>query len=327
MDQQAEGPFKRVGVLVNPAGGRMQKSGAAIIKQLKALHRAEYREVEKLEAMSATLREFADSGIDLLVVVAGDGTVHAVLTLLFRDALFSNIPVLSLIPAGTTNMTARDFSIPDRPEKALRRLNAILRGQRKPTCTEKAVLRVENADEAPLYGMFFGAGLVAEAVQYFAVREKRRKLTGEKATASVFIRYLLKLMFTQRGGRNQDGICPAGFKLKTGAETREDLELIFASTLDRLLFGFRPYWGRQTLPMHITSVSREAPGLWRYLVPILFGRGNSAAGDGYFSENLSAIEIEYTGKFVIDGELYTADKNRGAVRLYAHDNITVIDLN
>ena len=54
----------------------------------------------------------------------------------------------------------------------------------------------------------------------------------------------------------------------------EPIAFLFASTLDRLLFGMRPYWGREEEPLHITFVRQKPKHPLRSLWALLSGRGD-----------------------------------------------------
>lgn len=324
MMSAAELHLERVGVLLNPGGGRLRKSKEEISTLAKALPRAIYREASNPEETRNVLADFASIGIDLLVVVAGDGTFHLVLSIVIGEKRFSRMPRFALVPAGTTNMSARDFEAPDSPQTALRNLHDILQLNRAPTCLIKPVLCLQHGDERPHYGMFFGAGLIAEAVEHFASRVRGSGVTGEKASALVFIRYLLTLLLGIHAGERDSA------KLTVQLDESEVIDesnlLIFASSLDRLLFGLRPYWGRQNAPIHSTLIRQRPSMLWFRALPLLFGRGNLSRSAGYFSKNTFELKMTFSGIYVIDGEVYRADKNKGAVFITANDNIEIVNL-
>ena len=114
--------------LYNPAAGRYPLSE----KRLKALlgtlnHygiRTETAITQPSQGVSLNLENK-----DLLIVYGGDGTLHDVIP----EALRWQVPV-ALLPAGTTNVLARELGIPRDPERALslvpqRKLQKIHLGQ------------------------------------------------------------------------------------------------------------------------------------------------------------------------------------------------------
>lgn len=57
-------------------------------------------------------RDAADDGFDVVVAMGGDGVVHHV-----ANGIAGTQAALGIIPAGTTNVVARIFGLPHRPEK------------------------------------------------------------------------------------------------------------------------------------------------------------------------------------------------------------------
>ena len=63
------------------------------------------------------------------------------------------------------------------------------------------------------------------------------------------------------------------------------------------------------------------------MLPLVTGRGGFLSeADGYRSVNLSTLTLTMTADYIIDGEIYSADENLGAVHISADDSISVMDL-
>ena len=316
---------KTVGILSNPLSGRIKNNISAIRNLVKTIPGEIYREASTQSEFESVLDEFARMKLDLLVIIAGDGTIHAVLSTIFGKQIFSPLPMLAIIPGGTTNMTAKDFHVSGNPAKVLSRLALRLSNSGPYPYITRPVLCIQNGDGMPLYGMFFGTGIIVEGVKFFHKRVRGAGLTGEKASAIVFFRYLFSLLF---GGSGIDsGNINIDIQNNDDAGRNEDCLLLFATSLNRLLFGSHPYWGGEQAPIHVTIV-RQSPGkLWRSLLPLLRGRGKGLSeADGYCSHNVPALSLKMEGDFIIDGEIYTASQKKAAIRISAHETISVIEL-
>src|SRR3954469_11515880 len=97
-------------LVVNPTSGK--RRGEAIAQQAAArLRQAGHTTltVQGADAPSARdqLKQAIDAGLDGVLVVGGDGALHAVL-----DHVADSDLVFGLIPAGTGNDTARSLGIP-----------------------------------------------------------------------------------------------------------------------------------------------------------------------------------------------------------------------
>ena len=115
-------------LLYNPAAGRFPLSEKRLKALLKTLYdygiRAETAITQPSQEASLNLENK-----DLLIVCGGDGTLHEAIP----EAVKWQVPV-ALLPAGTTNVLARELGIPRDPERALslvpqRKLQKIHLGQ------------------------------------------------------------------------------------------------------------------------------------------------------------------------------------------------------
>ena len=284
-----------------------------------------YREASNKLEFEKVLNEFAERQLDLLVLIAGDGTIHAVLSHMLSRRIFSPLPPIVIIPAGTTNMTAKEFNAFGKPGKAMRRHTKKLAQSRPPSFITRPVLRIQNGESSPEYGMFFGTGVITNGVKYFRKRVRGTGLTGEKASAIVLLRYLFSLLSGY--GEDVHEHVKTGVQINEDNRTDEDCILIFATSLNRLLLGLRPYWGVQDRPVHTTLIRKSPNRLWRSILPLIRGRGGLLSeADGYRSVNLSTLTLTMTADYIIDGEIYSADENVGAVHISADDSISVMDL-
>lgn len=315
----------KIGILSNPLGGRA-KNDITIIQELsRSIPGGIYREASNNAQFKTVLVEFSQSKIDVLVIVGGDGTIHAVLSYIFSSQVFSCIPLMAIVPAGTTNMTAKDFKISGKPAKILKKLASVLTGSTPYPCISRPVMCIKNGNAAAHYGMFFGTGIIAEGVEYFQKNVRGIGITGEKASGIVLLRYFIALMMGQHG--DEQKLFKIHIENNNEPGNDENCLLVFASSLNRLLLASRPYWGREEQPIHVTLVRHKPKRLWLSILPLLFGRGGKLSEEnGYVSRNLFTLSLNMNGKFIIDGEIYTADMNNGAVRISASDTISVIDL-
>ncbi|MEO7560220.1 MAG: diacylglycerol kinase, partial [Nitrosospira sp.] len=242
---------------------------------------------------------------------------------LFATQPLARWPVLTIIPGGTTNMTALDLGICGRPEFILQQLKGDLLKQIPPVFLQRHVLCIEQAGAAKVYGMFFGVGLIARAVIFSQSKIKQLGITGEIYSGIITFGYLVGLVF----GRRHGAWAPVRMSI-----TERNIEphhgtyaFLFASTLDRLLFGMRPYWGQEEEPLHITFVRQNPKRPLRSLWALLSGRGDSLKEqDGYHSCNTRALELLIDDDYIVDGESYRASSEDGPLRITAAGPITFL---
>jgi hypothetical protein len=296
-----------VAILCNPDSGRVRSR----LDQIRALGRRiageNYVEVTGATIGGAPVPELLARQPGLLVVIGGDGTLHAVLGHLFAPGRSGPLPTLLAVPGGTTNMSMLDLGVHGRPLAVLERLQDRLAQQDVASLPsrERRILQISRSGAAPLHGMFFGAGIIARGVQYFSDYVRGKGITGEVASGLVMARFLGALLGADRGGLAKPTY--AEIEGMNGTTGRQPYLAILASVLDRLLLGARPYWGSGPAPIHATAI-RAAPARMLASIPsILRGRGEHLrAEDGYASANVDALSLRLEGPFVVDGESYDA---------------------
>jgi len=305
-----------VGFLLNPLSGRIRKRRDTIRREMAGIPDAICRDATSGPEIRASVDAFVEADADLLVVVGGDGTVQAVLNHLFTIQPPAKWPILTVIPGGTTNMTALDLGIHGRPEDILRKLSKCVLNRNLPALLQRHVLCIEQTGTAKVYGMFFGIGLIARAVIFSQGRIKQLGVTGETYSAIIMLGYLAGAFMGRRQGAwapVQMSVIEQGIELHHGTYA-----FLFASTLDRLLFGMRPYWGREREPLHVTFVRQQRKRPLRSLLQLLSGRGSVLKEqDGYYSSNTKTLELLVDDEYVVDGESYRATSQVGPLRISA----------
>ncbi len=297
----------QVGVLTNPRSGGNKQGARALRHVLANWPDVVQGEAFTPDGVSETLADFARKGVELIVINGGDGTVHAALTAIGNEKIFSKPPLFALLCAGTTSMLARDVGITGSPAIALSR---ILEWAKSPNASlavrSRPVLRVLGASRrAPLFGMFFGAGAICQGIKMFHSRDNPMGWRGEFMPAFTMLRLLLAIL-----GKGQGKFLPLSTRTSLDgrpAEKRTDL-LVLVSTLERLFLGMRPYWGKEAGPLRYTAVGAEPKRLLRVLLSLFRSRQSRHATptNGYFSHNVHDVQLDMKGDFTLDGELYAA---------------------
>ena len=146
-----------VGLVRNPRSHRNKGHDAALERRGDVLL-AEPRTREELES---ALAQFVESGIGLLAISGGDGTVRDVLTRgapLFGD----NWPVIAVLPQGKTNALALDLGVSGRwaLDDAL---SALARG--RITTRRPIVVEDREGQQRDRWGFIFGAGVFNAAIE------------------------------------------------------------------------------------------------------------------------------------------------------------------
>jgi len=152
--------MKRGVLIYNPTAG--QRDGRAAMSAL--ISRMRERGLELVNAptngrghATEIVRKFLPTGLDVVVAYGGDGTVSEVAC----GLVGSSVP-LAILPGGTSNVLARELSIPLRPEAAA---ELVLEGKPRQ-------VRVLFANERPFL-LWAGVGLDARIMGHMSLFLKR----------------------------------------------------------------------------------------------------------------------------------------------------------
>ena len=88
-----------------------------------------------------------------------------------------------------------------------------------------------------------------------------------------------------------------------------DTLILAISTLHRLAFGMRPFWGSGPGAIRLTLFEQGCSRFARTFLSIVRGRPsrNAVPASGYFSHNADAIRLCLEGKLNLDGEILVAN--------------------
>ena len=314
----------KIGCLFNPLGGQVRKRKAVIRQALEEIPGMLICEASDTISFKTAIERLIREDIDLLVIVAGDGTTHAILGHLFTLLVPQAWPLVMVVPGGTTNMTPLDLGMKGKPEQIIRRLRDYLRKPSDPKSVQRPALCIEQNGMSALYGMFFAVGLVARGVKFSRSPVKQIGITGSIFTALIMLRSLFGMISGMILGRQQSEWAPVTMTMTDASGRIYQGTYLFAqvSALDCLLLNIRPHWGKESAPLHVTLVDQQCKRLWRSLWPMISGNGHVLQEkDGYFSHNTTGLTLQMDDEFIVDGELYRCNGTQGLLRITATDPV------
>lgn len=316
----------RIGVISNPASGHNRDHFPAVQAALASCSGVLAHAITTGTAdIADALAALASSGADTLVINGGDGTVSAVLGNLLESDVFTQLPLVVVLPAGTANMTAGDVGVRGRLPAAVRRLChwAVAPAAARQACEhrERCLLRLDM-DGAVHHGLFLGGGAIISGTDYAHREIHARGVRDDTSLALTTLRTVWGLL-------RHDPAFSTSTRVSLsldGAPAREHDALILAlSTLQRLSFGMRPFWGREDGPLRLSLVERGCRHFLPNFVSIIRGRpGRGARPErGYHSCNAKELEMTLSGAINLDGEVLTP---RGTVRVTPSVPVTFLRL-
>jgi len=300
----------RIGVLNNLRAGRSAGCTAAVLRVLDRHPEVLHVETSNGEVVPEALAEFAREGVELLVVNGGDGTVQHVLTELLTPARRDWMPMIAPIRGGRTNMTAIDLGCRRDATRGLTELlDAARAGGIEDRIHERAVLHADLGDQTK-FGMFFGAGMLHRAIQLAHKTVPEDRSHGLAGVGLV----MATLVGRAAAGRHVGVLTPDKMQIAldhTPLEP-EEFTLVMATSLDRLFFGIRPFWGSGPAPVRVTTVASRANGLARAVPGMLRGKppAHVTPEAGYTSRNVDQAAFRIDCGLTIDGELFAPEPGR-----------------
>ena len=254
---------------------------------------------ERPDDLNEALSWFAASGVDLVVIDGGDGTVRDVLTRA-SNAYGDKLPTFGVIPNGKTNALALDLGVPlGTPVRAM------LAAARDPTKRKvRACLEVIRPGETtPEHrGFLFGMGAFVRGTE---LAQKTHGL-GFFDNAAVAMTILGAAARTLTGGATDPwrrGEAATVTLDDAPPETREWF-LILAATLKRFPLALKPFG-----PPHEglkVMAAKAPPRRLPAAVPALLSGSEAEWLEraGYRRRDVREMALSFAGDFTLDGEIY-----------------------
>lgn len=312
---------RRIGLIINP------RSHANKSRPLDlAAAQARYPELRAAApADLGTLRDillnFAEAGVDLLIVCGGDGTLRDVLSA-FPPAYAAQPPELAILSAGNTNLAARVLGSAGSGDAALDRLMRAVRAGRlhRKTCPVLEVSWPDEPGRPPLLGFLFGAAGFTEAKTVANLVVRRRGFShGLEVGATLLLTVIRTLL-------GRDSRVRQGWSMSVAVGGRPAIVgkrfIVMATTLDHLMLGLWPFWGRGAGGIRWLDIDAPPRRLAAGLLAVMLRRPRPwMIRGGYRSGRGASLRMMFDQPFILDGEAFDA---RAGVLLTTAGSVTVV---
>jgi diacylglycerol kinase (ATP) len=298
-----------VGLISNPGSGHNRNQFERICARIGQCSQIHHIVTGSPAEVKPALAELAARGIGVLAINGGDGTASGVLGKLLESGLFETPPLIALLPGGTANMNAGDIGISGSLRKATSRFCNWCESGRDTTgkLAQRALLRVvTESDQPPHYGMFLGGGAIIQGTEYAHKEIHSRGFRDDFGLALTTLRTVWGVL---RNDPVYNRHVAINLFLDDADLAQHDTLILAMSTLQRLAFGMRPFWGREPGNIRVTLIEQHCTRFARTFISIIRGRPNNNAvpSSGYISHNAQKIRIELDGKLNLDGEILQAN--------------------
>lgn len=240
---------------------------------------------------------------NLLIINAGDGTLHALLSHIINFKIFEPLPPLAFLAGGMTNIVAEDFGSGGPGAEQLKIiLDRYQNGDLSRFYTQRNLVAVHfKGGRRTEFGFFFGTGIIVRGIRMCQDKLYPRGIGGRPAQIIAFLSNAASLLKKSRSGSHANSTL-IQVRFSNNQLIKGELSTVMITTLRRLLYGVHaPVVNGQfsifTLRPHFFSLIRA---YWHGL------RGSVNAVDtGGMTLNFDhQIEIEGSADFVMEGEIF-----------------------
>lgn len=303
-----------IGMISNPSSGHNRSQFARIEQRVARSPAIHHLVTSSADDVDAALQELAGRRIDVLAINGGDGTSSTLLGRVLETPYFSEPPLIALLPGGTANMNAGDIGVTGSLRRAVDRFcDWCDSGGTKRGTARRPLLRVEGAGEQAHYTMFLGGGAIIHGTEY-AHREIHSR--GLRDDFSLILGTIRTVWGVLRNDPQFNRHVSIELALNESTPSSFDTLILAISTLHRLSFGMRPFWGEEEGPVRVTVMEQGCTRFARTFLSIIRGRPNRNAvpASGYHSFNCERMTLSLTGPLNLDGEIVQCD---GPLRISA----------
>jgi diacylglycerol kinase family enzyme len=318
----ASGP---VGLISNPQSGHNRDQFQRIRQRIERCGSIHHIVTENPGDIPDALAQLARENIGILAINGGDGTTSAILGHALESGCFDSLPLVALLPGGTANMNAGDIGISGSLARATERFCRWCDGDRDTTgrIAGRSLLRVVPIPgEPPQFGMFLGAGAIIQGTEYAHEEVHARGLRDDFSLALTTLRTVWGIL---RDNPRFNRHVTTRMTIDNGAPMQHDALILAISTLQRLAFGMKPFWGNGPGRLRITLIEQHSSRFARTFLSIVRGRPNRNAvpAAGYHSHNAQTVELRLDGKLNLDGEIL---EPAGPVSISASEELAFLRL-
>ena len=298
-------PAGQAGLIVNPSAGKGSGKGLALAARLSSAPSVQVRVLERFEHLEDTVRGMAQSGVNHLFISSGDGTIQEILTLIAEGGYFASPPAVTLLPHGTTNLSANDIGF---HSHAIDAQAAFVAHPMPREIRTRHTIRCANPGDGKVrHGMFVGTGAVAIATRYCQQAFNAQGVKGEVAVARTLLTAVRKYLFSAPDPHDESRF-DRPYAITVEADGRRMAEgpqlLQMSTTLEKLVLNTRPFWGGKTAPIRTSVFPYPVPSVMRWMLPVMYGGETRRSPPGSISFCSQTLDVTSNEIFVIDGEFF-----------------------
>jgi len=296
-----------VGLIINGRSNRVHAILGDLLHVAKQFPNVRASVLDGIDGLDRAMSEMNRAGVDTVMMAGGDGTIQAAFTDAINMRRFEHSPHYVAVPCGMTNVIAADCGLKGSPVDAvdqfLWRRN---RGDVKRQKRSLMGLRI-GVRNSPVYGFFLGAGAFTTAVKF-----SRTEIQAKGATRSIAMGLSISgaILNAAFGERPTAAPLTADIRsMQSPFDGPEPMTMALMTTLRRLVLGVNPFWGEGSGALAVTTIGFPAQRMLAAAPSVLRGKSEPwFANAGFQSWRTNALDAEFEGAVVFDGEFFNVAK-------------------
>jgi diacylglycerol kinase (ATP) len=291
-----------VGVLVNARAGAAKRDPGFIDRVEALLPPGRVRASWSAEEIGPALDAFREQGVDLLVLVGGDGTVGGTLTELLERWPADTRPAVALAPGGTVNTIARSLGARGGPEAVVRAIIGS-EGHRE---SRRPLIRVTSDSGETRSGMIFVMGAAVRFLQLYY----RDSPLGVRGAASTAGRILGSALVGGGLAHSVFDAAPASIDVDGAPLDLERFTVLGASSVRHVGLGFQPFHSAGTDPLrfHFLVSDAGASRLCLELPAFRFGLGLRGSCLRHYPARKVTVRVPEAQPWSVDADFHPSAK-------------------
>ena len=296
-----------VGLIINGRSSRVQSILGDLLHVARQFPNVRTSVLDGVNGLDRALEEMNRARVDTVMMAGGDGTIQAAFTDAINMRRFEHAPHYVAVPCGMTNVIAADCGLKGSPIDAVdqflwRRSKGNVKRQRRSLMGVRV-----GSGSTPVYGFFLGAGAFTAAVSYSRAEIQAKGATRSLAMGLTIGGAIFNAAFGEKP--NDPPLLATLRSMQAPFSGSQPLTMALMTTLRRLVLGVYPFWGQGSGELAVTTIGFPARNMISAAPAVLRGKSKPwFASAGYQSWRTNALDAEFEGAIVFDGELLNVAK-------------------
>ena len=170
-----------IGLVSNPYSKKNRKHPERLQKLIEcAPDKDLVRLPDSFEKMDAAMDHFKKTGVDIIAINGGDGTVHVALTSMMKVYNGQPLPKIAILKGGTMNMTATNLKLKGNTVAIFKRVVRAYQEENNVKVRQISLLKVNDR-----YGFIFGSGAVCTFMDLYHRSSNPSPLVAAKSVLAM----------------------------------------------------------------------------------------------------------------------------------------------